>query len=87
MSKQFKCVSFNCLGYKSSAGFIEELCKEYDICFLSEHWLRPSELNSVQSLYKDKYAWTHLKSSVNPEMVCVGRPHGGVGFMCREMKE
>ena len=87
MSKQFKCVSFNCLGYKSSAGFIEELCKEYDICFLSEHWLRPSELNSVQSLYKDKYVWTHLKSSVNPEMVCVGRPHGGVGFMCREMKD
>ena len=28
-----------------------------------------------------------MKSSVNPEMVCVGRPHAGVGFLCKEMKD
>ena len=82
--KEIKSVSFNCLGFKSSSAFIDNLCIEYDICFLYEHWLEPLELPFVKSLYKDKNIWSHLKSSVDPESVSSGRPHGGVGFLCKE---
>ena len=54
------------------------------ICFLSEHWLRPLELPQVQTLCAVKNWWTHLKSSVDPEQITSGRPHGGVGFICKE---
>ena len=82
--KEIKSVSFNCLGFKSSSALIDNLCIEYDICFLREHWLKPLELPFVKSLYKDKNIWSHLKSSVDPESVSSGRPHGGVGFLFKE---
>ena len=82
--KEIKSVSFNCLGFKSSSAFIDNLCIEYDICFLCEHWLKPCELPFAKSLYKDKNIWSLLTSSVDPESVSSGRPHGGVGFLCKE---
>ena len=57
-----KCVSFNCLGYKSSFAFINSLCNEYDICFICEHWLRPHELSVVKSNLGDEGKWCYLKS-------------------------
>ena len=81
-----KCVSFNCLGYKSSFAFINSLCNEYDICFICEHWLRPHELSVVKSNLGDDGKWCYLKSSVDPEAVLSGRSYGGVGFICKQKK-
>ena len=83
-SKQISYVSFNCFGFKSSAAFIHKLYRKYDICFLSEHWVRPSELPHVKTLCAAKNWWTHLKSSVDPEQITSGRPHRGVGFIYKE---
>ncbi len=35
---------------------------------------------------KEHGLWSHLKSSIHPEMVLVGRPHGGVGFVFKSMQ-
>ena len=83
-NKRISCVSFNCFGYKSSSMFIENLCNDYDICFLCERWLKPSELHNVKSSFNDTNWWSFLKSSIDPEQVCCGRPDGGVGFICKE---
>jgi exonuclease III len=86
-SRKLNCVSFNCLGYKSSSAFVDNLCKKYDICFLCEHWLRPCEITPIQSLLKDKCLWSSFKSSIDPEAASVGRPYGGVGFVCKESSD
>ena len=80
--KCLSCVSFNCLGFKSS--IIDKLCSIHDICFLSEHWLRPCELPTIQGICNQKSKWSHFKSSVDPEIVTSGRPHGGVAFICKK---
>ena len=46
--------------------------------FLSEHWLTSHEV-SVFSKDKDNYMWKNMKSSIDPESVIIGRPHGGIG--------
>jgi exonuclease III len=66
---------------------IEQMTREYDIMFLCEHWLRPDELPYVRSIYTDEDRWSYLKSSVDPEAVNCGRPHGGVGFICQKSND
>ena len=34
---EFKLVSLNCNGFKSSQAYVQELAAEFDITFLSEH--------------------------------------------------
>ena len=75
-SKIFNCVSYNCLGYM--------LCRNHDICFLCEHWLRPHEVPTLKSSFRDQGYWSVFKSSMDPEVVQIGRSYGGVGFVCRE---
>ena len=42
--------------------------------------LKPSELTYVTTSCEAKNQWSHLKSSMDPEHITSGRPHGGVGF-------
>ena len=37
----------------------------------------------MSTKYKSQRCWSHFKSSINPEDVLVGRPHGGVGWICK----
>ena len=83
-SKIFNCVSYNCLGYKSSSMYVDMLCRNHDICFLCEHWLRPHEVPTLKSTFRDQGYWSVFKSSMDPEVVQIGRSYGGVGFVCRE---
>ena len=78
------CISFNCLGYKSSTAYIDDLCDKYDVCFISEHWLRPHKMPAVRSQWRSRQRWTLMKSSMDPEVIQKGRSHGGVGFICKE---
>ena len=56
-NQNIKCVSFNCFGYKNSCFYIDRLCSEFEICFISENWLRLDELNKVRCSLKDKDLW------------------------------
>ena len=81
-----KCLAFNCYGYKNSCSLVENLCDDFDICFISEHWLKPCELDHIKRNLKERKLWSFLKSSIDPEIVQVGRSFGGVGFICKQLK-
>ena len=59
------------------------LCKENDIVFVCEHWLKVYEVSQMELHLKDAGFWSHFKSSMDPEVIINGRPYGGVAFICR----
>ena len=79
-----KTYSFNCNGIKSCVNnLVHELQHESDIIFVSEHWLQVHEIPVLRNIFREFNCTAHLKSSVNPEEQLVGRPYGGVGFICK----
>jgi exonuclease III len=83
METEFKLASYNCNGFKGSQGYVQDLISGHDVTFLSEHWLRQSEIPVIQSdLNNDNY-WSVFKSSMDHEIILQGRPYGGTGFVCK----
>ena len=80
-------LTFNCKGFNSCFNnIIEELQHNSDIIFLCEHWLQPFEIPRTYQALHQKDLLPFLKSSVDAEEVLVGRPYGGVGFVCRRSR-
>ena len=80
-------IGFNCKGIKSNFNYVEHLLQnECDILFLCEHWLKPSELYETNNMFREQDLWCNLKSSVPADEILIGRPFGGVGFVCRKLK-
>jgi len=79
-----KAVSYNCAGFKSAHHFIS--CAEYDVMFACETWLQPRELPAIQRHLHSLGFWSTLKSSMSYEDADsnMGRPYGGIGFLCRK---
>ena len=77
--------TFNCNGIHSSVNDILDFVDgdNDSVIFLSEHWLQPHELFGVKSIFTEEGLWSCLKSSVSPEEELLGRPYGGVGFVCK----
>ena len=78
--------TFNCYGLKSSLPYVIELLKFHDIIFINEHWLQKKDLDKIASIYDQNNYCTYLKSSIDPMSTLLGRPYGGVGFLCKRMK-
>ena len=80
--------SFNCSGFNSCLNeILKELKINSQIAFICEHWLQPCELPATQRLLQQEGLLSFLKSSVDPEEVLLGRPHGGIGFICKKSKD
>ena len=79
-------ITFNCNGFQSCANDVLDFFNGDNNCiaFLSEHWLRPHELYDVKVMLEGEGLWSYLKSSVDPEEELLGRPYGGVGFVCKQ---
>ena len=74
-------MSVNCYGLKSSFLTVIDWMKDIDILFLCESWLRPCEIAQIKSKLSDHNLLSYMKSSMDPELLQHGRPHGGVGFI------
>ena len=72
--------TFDCYGLKSSIAYVKELSSRYNFNFICEHWLKPSDIQSVKECLGNK--WSYFKSSMKADEVVLGRPFGGVGFVC-----
>ena len=76
-------IGFNCRGIKNNFNYVKQLLQnECDILFLCEHWLKPSELHETNNMFRE----ADLKSIVPADEILIGRPFGGVGFVCRKLK-
>lgn len=53
--------------------------------FICEHWLTVGEIASYKLLWDDQGYWSDLKSSIDPEQLSNGRPHGGIGFIAKPL--
>ena len=77
-------LSFNMHGYNQSKDYLSHLCQNFDILFLQEHWLLPSEL-SLLTVCAPKFVVfgsSALESSVS-RGIRRGRPYGGVAILVR----
>lgn len=81
-------LSLNCQGIKGNLGYINNmLLAKYDIMFVCEHWLRPCDMYTFNSMYRTQHIWSNLKSGMSVEHESnSGRPYGGVGFICKKQK-
>ena len=79
LSENFKLVTFNCHGLKSSISYVLDLIKRHDVVFICERWLKVNELNSISDMCGNDYL-CFLKSSIDPYNDLRGRPYGGTGF-------
>lgn len=64
--------------------YVNDLMNDNSIVFLCEHWLRPNEISHIAKNSLEPF-WTHLKSSIDPTEVLIGRPYGGCGFVCKKL--
>lgn len=79
-------ITLNCQGLTGNLAYVDYLVNtQCDIMFLNEHWLKPSELHTINEVYKNNNLWSNLKSSIPADIVLEGRPFGGVGFICRSI--
>ncbi len=81
-------LSLNCQGLKGNIDYIDNmlLTNSCDIIFLCEHWLRPSDMYTIKTAYRERCMWSNLKSAMLPtEGSQAGRPYGGVGFVSRKL--
>ena len=67
--------SLNTHGIKGNLAYIDLLCKDFDILFTCEHWLRNDEKYIVDSISEDKNVFF---SSSMDECYSSGRPFGGL---------
>ena len=85
-NEQFALVTFNCFGLKSSINYVTDLMRSVDILFLSESWLLQSEIVTLSKEVFNPFYVT-MKSSLKSDDLAVGRPFGGVGFVCRKRRD
>eukprot|EP00118_Oscarella_pearsei_P013186 m.102323 g.102323 ORF g.102323 m.102323 type:complete len:207 (+) comp37165_c0_seq2:596-1216(+) len=79
LTSDLRLCSFNCRGFKSSAGYITELFKEMDFLALQELWLGFHEVNLLLSIDVDVvFSFT---TPMQSDVISVGRPFGGVALL------
>ena len=87
MNMNINLINQNCQGIKSNICYIDSLLEhECDIMFVSEHWLKPSELYEVKSTFSRQCMWCNIKSRILADAVLQGRPYGGTGFICKPVQ-
>ena len=59
--------------------------RDADIVFVCEHCLKNAELNTCNRQFHAKSYWSRFKSSVSDETENVGRPYGGLGWVCKRL--
>ncbi|VVD05711.1 unnamed protein product [Leptidea sinapis] len=74
-------ISFNCRSVKRSCQHIRDLCCEYQVIAIQEHWLLPNLdfLNTIDDKFR-----AYGVSAVDTTSVLKGRPYGGVAILWRK---
>lgn len=75
--------TFNCRSSKSSVDEIRQLCNNYDIVMLQEHWLLPNELNILSSIHPEFFAIAQSAVDISQDIL-VGRPYGGTAILYKK---
>ena len=78
-----KICSFNCKGFNvSKVKHIENVLKQCDLLLFQETWALPRDVRKIIQ-YFPKYN-TFGVSTINDDVILVGRPYGGCSFLYRK---
>jgi exonuclease III len=82
---QIKIVTFNLHGFNQGRCLVEDLCSEFDLLFLQEHWLAPFELDKFANCFPKMvcYASSSMDTIIS-RGILKGRPFGGVAVLVSE---
>jgi len=78
-----KMCSFNCRGLQSSVHELQLLSASFDVICLQELWLLDSELGILNNIVTGMHGFGVSPMDASSGFVR-GRPHGGVGFLCKD---
>ena len=74
--------TYNMHGFKQGHVYLQDLCKQFNIVFVQEHWLAPFNLLDIQDLCPDSICiLSSAMNDVTAAGVLKGRPFGGVGIL------
>ena len=73
-------VSYNCRGWNSGRTLINDLSDHFDLCFVQEHWLLNSQLDSLS--FSPQFCSTGVSGM--DDSLLHGRPFGGCGIIFRK---
>ncbi len=74
-------IGFNTQGMKSNSAYIDSLIKDYNIIYLSEHWLANTEKYLLENMCKDSHVLLFNPAEKKP----CGRPYQGNCFLINHM--
>lgn len=85
MTNKLNICSYNLFGFNRGKSFLSDLCMNYDIIFLQEHWFQPDECATLNMFNDDFFAFTESAMNLKVETgIIKGRPFGGVSIMIRK---
>jgi len=82
---RLKLVSNNLHGLNQRHSYAEHLCQNYDIVFLQEHWLSPSDLGQLVKISSKIICYLTSVMTLAVSRGCFrGRPFGDVACLVRD---
>ena len=81
-----KLASYNCKNIKTNQLMVQKLLDEFDIVFLTEHWLKPNEqsiINNLSSNFRVIFHSDMAPVAPNNALHRVGRPFGGICWLIK----
>jgi len=78
-----KVCSFNCRGLQSSVHELQLLSISFDVICLQELWLPDNELGLLNNIVSGMHGLGVSPMDASSGFMR-GRPHGGVGFLCKD---
>lgn len=75
-------VSYNMHGFKQGCNYLTDLCNEFDIVYIQEHWLASFDLDRLSNVSTNMtvYACSAMDKDISGGCL-MGRPFGGVGIL------
>jgi len=81
--RDIKLCTFNCRSVKRSFPEVRQLCNNYDLVLVQEHWLMPDELQLLSNIHPDFLACGASAVDTSRDIL-VGRPYGGTAILYRK---
>ena len=69
-----KLVTYNCKNFKTNNLYLKQLFEEFDVCFLTEHWLNSQEKYIIEDTCVNKNIFFQAYFSLQDSFEMRGRP-------------
>jgi len=81
-SNSLRLVTYNLHGFNQGSILLNDLCNNFDLIAVQEHWLSTPELHKLINFNNNfqGFAWSAMSDKLQ-NGILVGRPFGGLGLL------